>query len=121
MSSISIETELLDSGILVASDSREIVWDGGIGSQSISFCLGGFSEEFDVSVELTAKMRSDGAAGGFVRVQETGNDLALWSYFCRPSQTESMGVRLAGGVWFRLSVSNRKDKAQCSRVGFQPT
>ena len=107
MSLISIRTELLDSEVQIASASREIAWDGGIGSQSISFCLAGVSDKPDISVELTAKMRSDGAAGGFVRVQEAGNDLALWSYFCRPGLTESMGIRL-GGAWLRLSVSNRK-------------
>jgi hypothetical protein len=103
---LSARAELLESGNLVSSAGDAMNWEDGAGSKSMKFSIKGAQGGSNLFVEITAKPRPDDAIGGFVRINSPSEDLALWSYFCRLWITESMGVRVEGGTWFRLFLSN---------------
>lgn len=103
---LSVRAELLKAGNSVSSEVKAMNWENGAVSKSMKFSMAGARDDCDLFVEITAKMRSDEAVGGFVRINNANEDLALWSYFCRFGITESMGLRIEGGAWLRLSISN---------------
>lgn len=103
---LSVRAELLESGTLVSSAVDAMNWEGGAGSKSMKLSIAGAQGGSNLFAEITAKLRSDEAIGGFVRISGDNDDLALWSYFCRLGITESMGLRIEGDVWLRLSLSN---------------